>query len=88
MHTVARVSEQVEKERSTEQRLQFLEDELTKVRKTLGETRQAVEEMRQTLGTLVEKSGGLSLNERLAEGDLQAATAGIESAQSKGGSTT
>ena len=50
MHPVVRVFDPdgVEKERSTEERLQFLEDELTKVRLT-------VMEMKQTLGTLVEK---------------------------------
>ena len=66
MDTIVRVSDPdgVEKERSTEQRLQFLEDELTKVRQNLVEVRQTVVEMRkivaetsQTVGALVGKRG-------------------------------
>lgn len=49
IHTVVRVSEEVRKEPSTEERLRFVEDELTKMRQTLAE-------MAQTLGKLVEKS--------------------------------
>jgi hypothetical protein len=49
MHTVVRVSEQVEKEPSTEERLRFVEDELTKIRRALAE-------MTETLGKLVEKN--------------------------------
>ena len=51
MHTVlVSVSEEAEKERSTEERLQCLENELTTVRQTVAE-------MKQCLETLVGKSG-------------------------------
>jgi len=51
MHTVVRVFERgEEKERPTEERLQFLEDKLARMEETLGE-------VRQTLAMLVEKSG-------------------------------
>jgi hypothetical protein len=53
MHTVVRVSEQVGKEPSTEERLRFVEDELTKMRRALAE-------MTETLGKLVERSAGWS----------------------------
>ena len=57
MHAVVRVFDPdlVKKERSTEERLQFLEDELTKMRQHLAGVGQTVVEMRQTLGTLVGK---------------------------------
>lgn len=45
MHTIVRVTRETGKERSTEERLQSLENELTK--------------MRQILEKLVEKSGGM-----------------------------
>lgn len=52
MHTVIRITEKEEK-RSMEERLQFLEDEMVKVRQSLVD-------MEQTLRRLVDKSGGWS----------------------------
>ena len=36
-HTIVRVSEEAGKERSTEERLQFLEDEIATIKRTLAE---------------------------------------------------
>ena len=48
MHTMVRVSEKVAKERSTEERLQFLEDELVKISQSLAK-------VGQSLAKLIEK---------------------------------
>ncbi|KAF9781672.1 hypothetical protein BJ322DRAFT_1161455 [Thelephora terrestris] len=66
MHTVVRVFERgEEKERLTEERLQFLEDKLGRMEETLVE-------VRQTLAILVEKSGAPSRSEPVANGDVLA----------------
>lgn len=49
LHTIARVSEEAEKERSTEERLQFLEDKMAAMEQSLVEARQI-------LGKLAEES--------------------------------
>ena len=54
-HLVIRASgKPEEEERSTEERLQFLEGEITKIKQTLAETKQTLVEMGQTLGKLAE----------------------------------
>lgn len=54
-HLIVRASGKPEKEiRSTEERLQFLEDEITAMKLTLAETKQTLAEMGQTLGRLAE----------------------------------
>jgi len=55
MHLILRASGKPEKEeRSTEERLQFLEGEIATIKQTLVETKQTLAEMGQTLGKLAE----------------------------------
>ena len=68
MHTLARISEKVEeKELSTNERLQLVEDELAK--------------MRQLLTKLVERCIEGSPSDPLTKGDLRVATTEAESTQ-------
>ena len=76
MHTVVKVSEEVGKEPSTEERLRFVEDELAKMRRTLAE-------VTETLGKLVEKSAGWpQVDQLLAKGDSSEDTAAIDTTAS------
>ena len=72
MHTILRVSDGGGRERSTEERLQFLEDEMATMKRTLAE-------MRQTLGKLAEEGTGPLHSKSPTEGDLRAAATGAES---------
>ena len=90
MHAVVRISisEEDEKELSTQERLRLVEDEMAKMRQNLVEvTKTATEmkqnlvevtktvtEMKQTLGKLVERSGEWSQSGLVTGGDLQTAT--------------
>jgi hypothetical protein len=68
MHTIVRVSERgQEKQLSMEERMQLVEDELAKVRRTLAK--------------LVEKSTEGSQSEPLTRGDIRAAAIGLEATE-------
>ena len=75
MHTIVRISisEEDEKELSTQERLGLVEDELAKMRQNLVEVTKTVTEMKQTLGKLVERSGEWSQSGLVTKGDLQTA---------------
>ena len=71
MHTVMRISISEEVEKSTQERLRLVEDELAKMRQNLMEVTKTIAEMKQTLGKLVERSGEWSQGGLLTKGDLK-----------------
>ena len=90
MHTLARVSEEVEeKELSVEERLRLVEDKLSKMQLFVEEKLAKMQcfvggelmGIRQLLANPVEKDEDASPGDPLTKGDLQAAVIEVKSAQ-------